>query len=271
MGPPPEGRRVRTDPRISRRRKAVARSKRRRVIGTSIGLTLLAGAVGAAFWSPLLDVRNVQVVGAKHTSPAEVRTAVDLGEDDNLLLLSTGDVAADVESLPWVDNAEVHRRLPGTVRIKLEERTAALVVTVAAGTWTIDGTGRVLEEGAVERDLPTLTGAVLTDVAPGEQLRGDEIRAGLRVWRSLPSRVKKDVASVVAPSRERIALALRDGTLVRYGGADHLAAKNKVLRAVLDRLEAENRHATYIDVSVPSTPAIGPAPATATPTPTPTP
>lgn len=263
--------RVRTDPRISRRRRAVERGKRRRVIASLGSLAVVVLLVWVAFWSPLLNVRDVQVAGAKHTRVADVRVATGLGEDDNVLMVSTGDVATSVEELPWVLRADVNRRLPGTVRVKVEERTAALVVTVAAGTWTIDPSGHVLEEGAVTKGLPTLTGAVLPAPEPGDRLGAPEVREALEVWRSLPRKVKAEVASVVAPSRERIALALRDGTMVRYGGADQLDAKNEVLLVLLRRLDAESRSATYIDVSVPTTPAVGPAPATSVPAPTPTP
>jgi cell division protein FtsQ len=265
-----DARRVRTDPRISRRRRAVERGKRRRVIVSLAALGSLVLLVVIAFWSPLLEVRKVQVVGAKHTDAADVREATGLDEGPNLLLVSTGDVASSVETLPWVRSADVHRRLPGTVRVKLVERTPALVVTVAAGTWTIDGSGHVLEEGAVTKDLPTLTGSVIAGLEPGERLDAPEIKAGLAVWRSLPKKIKAEVASVVAASRERVALILRDGTMVRYGGAEGLRSKNEVLLVLLRRLDAEGRSATYVDISVPTSPAIGPAPATAAPTPTPT-
>lgn len=262
--------RVRTDPRISRRRRTVARNKKRRVIVSLVSVLLLCGAIWTAFWSPMLSVRRIQVTGADNADVTDVRDAAALDGDANLLLLSTGDVANKVEKLPWVKDAEVHRRLPGTVRIRVEERRAALVVTVAAGSWTIDGTGHVLQEGAFAKDLPTLTGAALTGLEPGDRIDAAGVRAALSVWRSLPRRIKSEVASVVAPSSERVALALRDGTLVRYGGDDRLESKNEVLIALLTRLSAEGRKATYIDVSVPSTPAVGPAPATAAPLPTPT-
>lgn len=264
-----ESGRVRTDPRISRRRKAVEKTKRRRVIGSSLALAALGGAIWAAFWSPLLDVRTIQVAGAKQTQAAEVREAVALGAEDHLLLLSTGTVAADVEELPWVKDASVHRRLPGTVQIKIEERKPAVVVTVEAGSWTVDEYGHVLQEGVTSKSLPTLTGAVITRLEPGERVDADQVSGGLAVWRSLPGAVRPDVASVVAAAPERIALALKDGTIVRYGGAVRLGAKNKVLTALLTRLEAEGRKATYLDVSVPSTPAVGPAPIAATPAPSP--
>jgi len=263
--------RVRTDPRISRRRRAVERGRRRRVIVLLIAAAVGAAAVWVAFWSPLLDVRHVKVLGARNTGAAEVRRATGLGDGPNLLLVSTGEVADSVASLPWVKKADVDRMLPGTVRVKVAERRAALVVTVAAGTWTIDGFGHVLEGGSASKGLPRLTGAVLPAPEPGERLDAPEIRAGLSVWRSLPKKIKADVASVVAPSRQRIALALHDGTLIRYGGADHRDAKNEVLLALFRRLAAEGRGVTYIDVSVPTSPALGPAPATASPTPAPTP
>lgn len=266
-----EARRVRTDPRISRRRRAVERGKRRRIIVSLAALGLLILLLVIAFLSPLLEVRRVQVLGAKHTIAAQVREATGLDDGPNLLLVSTGDVATAVETLPWVRSAEVHRRLPGTVRVRLVERTAALVVTVAAGTWTIDGSGHVLEEGAVTKGLPTLTGSVIAAPEPGERLDAPEMRAGLAVWRSLPQKIKDEVASIVAASRERIALILRDGTMVRYGGAEGLRSKNEVLTVLLRRLDAEGRSATYIDISVPTSPAIGPAPAVTTPAVTPTP
>lgn len=271
-----EARRVRTDPRISRRRKAVARTKRRKIASALLGTALVGAAVWGAFWSPLLEVRRVQVVGAKHTSADDVRAAVDLGSNDNLLLVSTGRVAAAAEELPWVAEAEVHRRLPGTVRIRLDERKPALVVVVASGQWTIDITGHVLEDGSVSDRLPTLTGAALGTLEPGDRLVTDDVESGLAVWRSLPKRIRVQVASVVAASRERVALVLNNGTLVRYGGPDRLGAKNKVLAALLVRLSSQGRRATYIDVSIPASPAVGPPPVTsATPTPsaaaTPTP
>jgi len=263
-----EAGRVRTDPRISRRRKAVARSKRKRVARTVVALLITGGAVWAAFWSPLLDVRRVQVAGVHHSDPDDVRAAASLGSDDNLLLVSTGAIARAVEELPWVRDADVHRRLPGTVRIKITERDPALVLTVPSGTWTLDADGRVLAEGTAATGLPSLSGTTVGGIAPGDQLETDEVAAALKVWRSLPRSITATVESVLAPSAQRISLVLTDATIVRYGGADHTRSKNEVLHVLLARLSAQGRRATYVDVSVPTSPAVGPAP-TITPTPTP--
>lgn len=249
--------RVSTDPRISRRRKAVARSKRRRMwIG--ITATLAVGAlVWGMFWSPLLTVRDVKVVGGKHTAPEDVAQVAGLDDDgQNLLLLATAHVEERVETLPWVAEADIDRMLPGTVRVKLVERVPALVLSLGAARWTVDADGHVLASGAVGKKLPVLAGVEVGTVAPGGKLQTEEARAALEVMRTLPRAVRRQVAGIFAPTIERITLSLRTGTAIRYGAAEDMGAKNEVLKALLARLESEGRRAAYIDVRVPTSPAV---------------
>ncbi|HJR44031.1 MAG TPA: FtsQ-type POTRA domain-containing protein [Actinomycetota bacterium] len=264
--------RVRTDPRISRRRRAIVRSRRRRMLITAGVVAGLAGAIWVAFWSPLLDVRKVVVVGGKHVSSSDVAAAASLGRDDNLLLVSTSQVTEAVEDLPWVLEAKVDRKLPGTVRVKVVERSARIALSVGEARWTLDARGNVLQSGLAEQGMPVLAGATIDEVRPGERIAEVEVRDALAAWRSLALRVRREVAAILAPTAERITFSLHDGTQVRFGAAESLRAKNEVLVALLAQMRAENRSASYIDVRVPTSPAISVAPApSATVTPTPAP
>lgn len=263
--------RTRTDPRISRRRRAVARARKRSLIVRICALLAFATLVWALFFSPLLAVRKVKVVGAEHTSGADIAVAADLDASDNLLLLSTGDVAAAAATLPWVASVEVDRMLPGTVRVKVVERQPAIVLSLGAARWTLDREGRVLQAGAVEEGLPVLGGLEVGSLEAGSTLDTPEAAAALATFRSLPRSLEGRVRAIFAPTPERISFSLTDNTLVRYGSATRLRAKNRVLLAVLARLDQEGRVAAYIDVRVPTNPAVAsqpPAPvATASPAP----
>ena len=263
--------RVGTDPRISRRRRAVARTKRRR-IGTIAGTVVVIGALAwVALASPLLSVDEVKVVGAEHTTSEDVVLAAGLGSDDNLLLLSTTEVAEQTETLPWVKSAEVDRMLPGTVRVRITERTPAMVVSLGAARWTIDARGFVLESGAVRDTLPILGGAETGDITVGAQLTTPEIQDALTAFRSMSKKLRTKIVAVIAPSFERISFSLADGTLIRFGAAERLDAKNQVLDALLAKLAQQGRSAAYIDVRVPTSPAVAPRTSVATPAPTATP
>ena len=62
---------------------------------------------------------------------------------------------------------------------------------------------------------------------------------------------------------------LADGTQVRYGAARSMRAKNQVLAALLTELRAEGGAASYIDVRVPTSPAVSNAAPTTIVTPAP--
>ena len=256
------GERVRTDPRISRRRRTIARLRKRRsfiLAGIAVGLAL---GVWVALFSPLLHVDKIQITGATHTTRSEVESASGITTTSNLLLLSTTDVQERVETLPWVKSARVDRKLPGTVRIRLQERSPALMLTLESSSWMIDGHGRVLGPATQHTRLPSIGGPDLDEPQAGERIDDPAITGGLAVWRALPRSIRSRVDALLAPTRERISLAMGQ-TIGRYGAAVQFRAKTSVLKALLTRLRARGINPTYIDVSVPTNPAVGP-PATTT-------
>ena len=258
--------RVTTDPRISRRRRAVARSKRKKIV-TGLAVVAAVGGLGwGALASPLLAIDEVKVVGARHVTSKDVARVAGIGSDDNLLLLSTAAVAEATETLPWVKDATVDRMLPGTVRVRIIERVPIMVVSLGAARWTIDAAGRVLDTGVAVRNLPVLGGAETGDIQIGARLTTPEILDALRAFRSMSPRLRAKIVSVFAPSFERISFLLADGTLIRFGAAERLGAKNRVLEALLLRLKQQGRVAAYIDVRVPTSPAVAPRGMTTAPT-----
>lgn len=267
--------RVRTDPRISRRRRAIERGRRRRLLITVAVFVLSAAAVWAVFWSPLLRVREIVVVGAPHVDSQDVAEVAGLGPSDNLLLVSPPGIEENVKELPWVKRVRVDRKLPGTVRVKIVERKPALVLSWRSERWTLDHFGNVLVEGAATSKLPVLAAASVTGPEPGVRLQEREIQAALEAWRSLSKKVRKRVVALLAPTPERITLSLADGTQIRFGAAEALAAKNEVLEVLLAQIDTAEESVAYIDVRVPSSPALAPADGMgaldASPAPAPTP
>lgn len=222
------------------------------------GLAAIAMLAWAVLFSPLLRVRGLVLLGAQRTSSAQVWKASGLSRSDNLLRIDTGAVERAVEGLPWVAAASVDRILPGTVRVRVRERRPVAVLRLAGTAVTLDGAGAVLANGTAAAGLPSIE-APAQQATPGEVVRSPQVRAALAVLVSLPARLRTRLATVAAPSSEQVVLRLDDGLEVRYGAAEDLAAKNEVLGALLARLESEGVSPVYVDVSVPTRPAVGPA------------
>jgi len=228
------------DPRIRARRIEVQRGAGRRRLQRLVDLgLLLAVALGfaGALRSPLLDVDEVRVAGAEHTSPDAVveRSGVQPGEQlMDVHLRAAGEAIA---TLPWVRDVHLHRGLDGIIDISITERTAVAVAGEGDGAYLVDVEGRVLAPAASD---PALAATVVRiAAAPGARQPGDVLdgssRDSLRVADRLGTAAPGAVATVALG--EEVTATLVQGGTVRFGDADLLEDKMRSLRTILDRVD----------------------------------
>lgn len=94
--------------------------------GVFIALTALIGVMLASEWlsrPDLLPVRAVRFEGEfRHVTQAQLAAAVEPAVQGNFLQLDLDAVKARAESLPWVYQAEVRRRWPRDLLIRVAEQ-----------------------------------------------------------------------------------------------------------------------------------------------------
>src|SRR5947208_556038 len=136
------------DPRVAKRRQAVTRARGRRrlrVVVVFVAVVALGAAVVGLLQSPLLDVDRVDVTGAKETSVSAVLHVTGLSERGHAMIsVDRFALARRVERLPWVAKAEVTRKWPNVVRVRIVERVAIGAIAVPGGVALLDASGRVL-------------------------------------------------------------------------------------------------------------------------------
>lgn len=142
----------------------------RRIFGSlgrfAAGVALLGALGGAAIYlhrfattSPRLAIETVEVEGAERaTRESLVRlSGVELGQ--NTFAVDLAEVAKNVEAHPWVKRAEVSRRLPRGLNIKVEEHRPVMLVALGH-LYYANAEGQIVKRYAPgEREaLPVLTG-----------------------------------------------------------------------------------------------------------------
>ena len=246
------------DPRIRRRRVAVARAqgrRRLRALVTAAAVVALGGGAVAVLHSSLLSARHVTVVGSRHTPAATVERRAGLAGHPPLVDVDTTGDARRVEALAWVARASVVRHWPDSVVVHVVERVPVAVVgTARGGTAVVDGTGRVLGPAGASVSLPTLTGAGVA-AAPGSTLPRRAL-AGLAVA-SLASRTMPGQVRAVGVDGGTVTVDLGAGVHVLLGPPQQLEAKLASLRSLL--AGAPPTGPETIDVTVPAEPTVGPA------------
>jgi cell division protein FtsQ len=199
------------------------------VWGLSVAGVALAVALALVAWfTPVLAVRTVTIQGLVTVPEQQVRDVLRVPDGVSMLRLDTGAIARRVAALPKVRSVRVQRVFPSTVRVSIVERTAVLYFDSPQGPHLLDGES---VEFAIEPPPPGVP--KLTTNHPGE---GDPVtRAAVAVVTAVPPALRIQVGEVVARSVSDVALKLRDGRTVLWGGPDDAARKATVVMPVLTR------------------------------------
>lgn len=245
------------DPRIRERRVAVRREEGRRRLRVVVGTAILAAIVGAAVAitrSPLLDLDRVEISGATHTSAADIARAGSLRTGTLLVDLDPDASARAIRTLPWVADAEVVRRWPGSVVVTVVERAPAAAVAIDGGWALVAVDGHVLSHQPEQPSGVLVVAGVAAPGAPGTVLP-PESRAAVEVAAALAPAVRDRVAVIEAtPAGEVDLLLAAPKARVRLGTTDRLDAKLLAVETVLTKVSTVRL--TTIDVRAPETPVL---------------
>src|SRR5262245_11097064 len=200
-------------------------------------------------WIVLSDLR---VEGMRYLDPDRVRelSGLTLGEPLWKVDLRRARQALLLDSR--IAGADVSRRLPRGVRIRVLERVPALLVD--HGTpWEVDSTGVLLSplERGVVADVPLLVGPDFEGVPAGTQVSSPAVARGLK-WAGTLADQTLQLAGQVSEldvSRDQITtLTLLDGTRVVGPAWPPSSTMLSALRVVLADLKQKGTSADEVDV-----------------------
>lgn len=144
------------------------RLRRLLLLGLALGIVLLAIGVGprALRALPGFGVRTVEVTGTRLLAPQEVLRAAEIRAGQSVWDDPAGWERA-LESHPVIESARVTRRLPGTLRVRVEEKQAvAYVEEGSLQPVTASGERLPIDPTRAPADLPIARGAEGRPVPP---------------------------------------------------------------------------------------------------------
>lgn len=192
-------------------------------------LGVITVLVLAAYFTPLLGVRNVEVKGVTTLREPEVLQAAGIEQGKPMLQLNTDEIRSRLRTVPKVASADVRLLWPSTVRLRVAERVPVAFTVARGGIQLVDASGVVFAPvPQPPAGLPELRASV---VAPDDPAA----RAALEVLRVLPPAMRGEVTTIIAPSPESVQLLLKGEREVHWGSAQDSDRKAAILPALLTR------------------------------------
>ncbi|TFC11043.1 FtsQ-type POTRA domain-containing protein [Cryobacterium algoritolerans] len=204
------------------------RSRRRRTIWlVCLGVAAaLAGFVLIGAYSPLMALKNIEVVGAGRVSSTEVQAALGEQLGTPLPLVDFAKVKKELSRFTLIRSYVTESRPPGTLVVRIVEREPIGAVVTPAGFDLVDAAGVVIQSGA-ERPA----GYATIDARAGASSTG--FQAAAAVIAALPDGIRGQLDTVTAATKDDVTLTLIGGARVVWGSAEKSQYKAVVLAALV--------------------------------------
>ena len=153
-----------------KRRKRIKKIKFFLKIFLLIGI--IVGSCVFAFTSPIFNIKNINVVNNVTIPSDTIISLSGLKTDENIFKFYKGNVIQKIKENPYVENIEIHRKLPSTVEIDVTERVATYNIDYMGKYAYINTQGYILEISEDSKNMPIIQGATTKEeeIVPGKGL-----------------------------------------------------------------------------------------------------
>lgn len=228
--------------RRERQRFTIEARRRRRTWLIGLGaVATLAVFVCVGVFTPVMAVRDVQVIGATAVNEKDVAKALAQFDGVPLALVEDAEVHRALEPFPMIQRYAVERIPPHTLTVRIEERVPVISLAGDGGVGIYDAAGVLLTSAeAAPAGVPLGSGAV-TD------LSSPAFRSAAQALRDMPADLRAQVGAVTASSAQDVTFVLTSGLEVLWGDAEQSKRKAAVLSTMLSSLGEQP--VSRIDVS----------------------
>lgn len=145
-----------------------------------IVVLLVASALGWLGWKwrHTVQLKTIVIEGNTHVPSKALHDRIAIEGDTLLFDIEPADVVERLKGVPWVATASVHRRLTGTLAVRVTERQPIAVLMRDGRPWLyVDRYGSSMEvEVGKPVDVPVVHGTAANDnMQPGARIADDRV------------------------------------------------------------------------------------------------
>ena len=209
-------------------------------------LAVAWGVVRYAVTTPRFRVTAFEIEGARRLTQPELGKLMGVELGTNIFKVDAAEAERRLLENPWIREVKVTRRLPGTLRIELEERNAAALASIADQLYLVTRAGEPFKRLAAQDpyDLPIVTGISAENLVRDRPREVERIALGLEVLRHYErismSRIHAAQEVHVAPGGD-VVLTVGKSAITLELGSGPFRSKLLMAERVIGRLARKGR------------------------------
>ena len=244
------------------------------ITGIVLIVALLICAFGFLYFSNVLEIEEVNIVGAEHLTDEEVLQLADIPEGENLLRLDTNSIEARLKKDAWVAEVNCVRLYPHTLELRITEKKISCLVAVDSQDMKETKNWFLAEDKTWIMSVPPKDSEAAKHISPkiyedaenclklekvglgiypviGAVCRDDKILEALEVPDKMTTPLRDMLRKINFENKQSYIFTLSNGVEVAFGDAEKVREKELVCLEIMDKYPGK---VTYINVRVPDSP-----------------
>lgn len=138
---------------------------------------LASGTIIFALTSPIFNIKYIKVINNNQVQADTIISLSELKTEDNIFKFYGKNVVNKIKENAYIENVKIHRKLPSTIEIKVEERTPKFSVDYMGKYAYINTQGYILEIAETNNEMTIIQGATTKeeDIQPGNRLCNEDL------------------------------------------------------------------------------------------------
>ena len=233
------------------------RKKRNKLIKRLLKIFLFVGVfVGTvifALTSPIFNIKEIKVFNNSQVPTDTIISLSGLKTEENIFKFYSGNIINKIRENPYIENAKIHRKLPSSVDINIEERIAQYSVDYMGNYAYINTQGYILEISEDSKGYPIIQGITTAEeeVTPGNRLNNEDLRKLEDVIKIMSSAKENELEGKITSidiSNENEYIIYLEGEKKKVHLGDNTNLSNKMLYVVaIIEQEKERQGDIYVN------------------------
>ena len=212
-----------------------------------LGFILFFVTVILVLCSPLFDIKNIEVEGNLKLSKERIISVSTLQNHTNIFKFNSRIVKGKIEEIAYIDNAEITRKFPSTVKIVIEERQPKYMLQFADSYVYINNQGYMLEISNEKLELPILIGFTtdLSNIKAGNRINVTDLKKMdmvIKIYEAIKSNGLGELVNKIDISNDKnYAIILEnEGKIVYLGDCTELNTRILYLKSILETVPGKS-------------------------------
>lgn len=158
-----------------KRRKRIKKIKF--VLKIVILIALIAGGTAFALISPIFNIKDIQVINNIQVNSDTIVSLSGIKTGQNIFKFLKSKSIEKIKENPYIENIKIHRKLPSTIQIDVEERTPTYSIDYVGKYALINNQGYILEIVEDNRGLPIILNSITAqeEISAGQRLKDEDL------------------------------------------------------------------------------------------------